>query len=128
MGGALITYTGGSTTANASGNYTFSVAPGWTGTVTPTLTGYVFSPSNRSYTNVRSNQVGQDFTAVLRTFTISGNTGVGGVTLSYTDGTDKLVNSDSFGAYSFQVSYNWSGTVTPSKTAPGEPLRRAVAQ
>ncbi len=116
VAGATITYTGGSTVANASGNYSFSVTPGWNGTVTPSKTGYVFSPANRPYTNVRANQSAQDYTATLLTYTISGNTGVGGVTLSYTDGTDKLVNSDSGGAYSFAVSYNWTGTVTPAKT------------
>ncbi len=46
--------------------------------------------------------------------TISGNTGVGGVTLSYTDGTGKNAMSDANGNYSFKVSYNWTGTVTPS--------------
>ena len=48
--------------------------------------------------------------------TISGNVGVGGVTLSYTDGTAKTVTSANDGSYSLSVSYNWSGTVTPSKT------------
>lgn len=47
-------------------------------------------------------------------FTISGNTEVGGVTLSYTDGTAKTATSAGNGDYSFEVSYNWSGTVTPS--------------
>jgi CSLREA domain-containing protein len=46
---------------------------------------------------------------------ISGNAGVAGATLSYTDGITKTVTSDASGNYSFSVSYNWSGTVTPSK-------------
>ena len=49
------------------------------------------------------------------TYTISGNTGVGTVTLTYTDGTDKIVTTDAGGYYSFTVPYNWSGTVTPSR-------------
>ena len=36
--------------------------------------------------------------------------------MSYTDGTPKTVTSASDGSYSFTVSYNWSGTVTPSLT------------
>jgi fibronectin type 3 domain-containing protein len=48
------------------------------------------------------------------TFTISGNTGVAGASLGYTDGTPKTATTDEDGNYSFEVSYNWSGTVTPS--------------
>ena len=47
-------------------------------------------------------------------YTISGNTGIAGVTLSYTDGTPKTATSGVGGAYSFSVSYYWSGIVTPS--------------
>jgi hypothetical protein len=46
--------------------------------------------------------------------TISGNAGAAGVTLSYTDSTPKTVTSASNGSYSFSISYNWSGTLTPS--------------
>ena len=47
-------------------------------------------------------------------FIISGNTGVGSATLSYTDGTLKTANSQPDGSYSLSVSSNWSGTVTPT--------------
>ena len=117
VSGAHIAYTGGSTTAAVGGNYSFTVASGWTGTVTPSLAGYVFSPGNRTFiAPVTTNQTAQDFIAAPVTYNITGTTVVGGVTLSYTDGTDKLVNSDVSGAYSLPVSLNWSGTVTPSKT------------
>jgi hypothetical protein len=45
---------------------------------------------------------------------ISGNAGVAGATLSYTDGTSKTATADGSGNYSFTVPSNWSGTVTPS--------------
>jgi len=48
------------------------------------------------------------------TFTISGNAGVGGAILSYTDGSLKTATTDDNGYYSFVISYSWSGTVTPS--------------
>jgi hypothetical protein len=48
---------------------------------------------------------------------ISGNAGVAGATLSYTDSIDQTVMADDNGNYSLPVSYNWSGTVTPSKTS-----------
>jgi hypothetical protein len=47
---------------------------------------------------------------------ISGTAGIGGASLSYVDGTPKTVTADASGNYSFMVPYNWSGTVTPSKT------------
>src|SRR5258706_3587393 len=45
--------------------------------------------------------------------TISGNAGAAGVTLSYVDGIAKSVTSKTDGTYAFQVTNNWSGTVTP---------------
>ncbi|MGE5342813.1 MAG: Ig-like domain-containing protein [Candidatus Omnitrophota bacterium] len=46
--------------------------------------------------------------------TISGNIGIGNATLTYTDGGEKTVTADGSGHYSFSVSCNWSGTVTPT--------------
>jgi len=48
-------------------------------------------------------------------YSISGNAGVAGAILSYTDGTAKIAETGGGGNYSFTVSANWSGTVTPSK-------------
>ena len=47
--------------------------------------------------------------------TISGNVGVAGATLSYDDGGPMAATAESSGKYTFTVSYNWSGKVTPSK-------------
>jgi hypothetical protein len=46
--------------------------------------------------------------------TISGSTGVGGIALSYTDGTAKTFTSSGNGTYALPVSDVWSGSVTPS--------------
>ena len=46
---------------------------------------------------------------------ISGNVGVAGATLSYTDGTPKTATSDASGNYSITVSSGWSGGLTPSR-------------
>ena len=48
---------------NASGVYSAAVDYNWSGTVTPTLAGYIFSPVDRTYTNVTANQTTQDYTA-----------------------------------------------------------------
>jgi len=117
VAGATLSWTDGTaktTTADGSGNYTISVSNGFTGTVTPSLTGYTFNPVNKSYSNITSNQTGQNYTATAITYTISGNAGIGGATLSWTDGTAKTDTADGSGNYSFTVSYNFTGTVTPS--------------
>lgn len=49
-------------------------------------------------------------------FTITGNAGVGGAILSYTDGAPKTATADGSGLYSFEVPSGWSGTVTPTKS------------
>lgn len=47
--------------------------------------------------------------------TISGNAGTAGVTLHYMDGIPMTAQADGSGNYSIVVSYNWSGTIIPSK-------------
>ena len=119
VAGALLTYTDGTpktVTADGSGVYSLSVSYNWSGTVTPSKSGYTFSPVSKAYTNVLTDQAAQSYTATAITYNISGNAGVGGATLSYTDGSAKTATADGTGAYSFSVSYSWSGTVTPSKT------------
>ena len=103
--------------ADANGNYLLTVPTNWSGTITPSKQGYIFSPANRTYSNVLADQTGQNYIATVTAiaYNISGNAEVSGATLSYTDGTPKTVISDSSGNYSLTVTYNWSGTVTPSK-------------
>jgi hypothetical protein len=117
MPGVTLSWTDGTlhtATADSSGAYSFMVSYNWSGTVTPSLTGYTFTPANIVYPNVLSDQINQNYTAATITYSISGNAGKAGITLSWTDGTLKTATADSTGAYSFTVSYNWSGTVTPS--------------
>jgi len=52
------------------------------------------------------------FTTASLTYTITGNAGVAGATINYTDGS---TTTDGNGDYSITVSYGWSGAVTPSK-------------
>jgi hypothetical protein len=117
--GATLSYTGttsGSATADISGNYSFTVPSGWSGTVTPSKIGFVFSPTQRTYTTVVASQTGQDYTATLTNYTISGNAGTPGATLSYTGTTSGSATANGSGNYSFTVPAGWSGTVTPSKS------------
>ena len=115
--GVTLNYAGSSITGESGGNYSIVVPYLWSGIVTPSKACYTFEPPNRSYANVLADQTSQDYTATFHpTLTLTGNTGVAGVTLSYFDGTAKTVNSDNNGNYTVTVSCGWSGTVTPSRT------------
>jgi hypothetical protein len=46
---------------DANGYYSATVPYGWSGTVTPSKDGYTFTPSSRDYSNVTSDQTGQDY-------------------------------------------------------------------
>ena len=117
--GVTLSYVNGTprtVVSDANGNYSIGVPAGWSGTVTPSRTAFVFSPPSRTYSNLASNQTAQNYAATIATFTITGNTGVGGVTLRYWSGAFRTVVSDSSGNYSITVPYGWGGRVTPSKT------------
>jgi predicted outer membrane repeat protein len=115
VGGVTLTYPEGTTISDENGKYSFTVPYQWSGTVTPSKAGYRFTPESRTYTNVQSNQIKQDFVAE-RVFIVWGIAGVAGATLSYEDnGIPRTVTSFSDGIYSLQVPENWTGTVTPSK-------------
>ncbi len=118
--GVTLSYTDGTpktATSLADGSYELFVSANWSGIVTPSKTSFNFSPASRTYANVNSNIFSQNYTPTAITFTISGNVGAPGATLKYLDGTNKQVTADASGNYSLTVSYNWSGDVTPTKTA-----------
>jgi hypothetical protein len=114
---AVLSYVIGTTnktvTADSIGSYSFKVPYNWSGTVTPSKSGYIFTPKSATFTNLTASQTIQNFAAVLG-YTISGNAGLPGVTLSYTDVIAKTVVSDASGNYSIGVPAGWSGTITPS--------------
>ena len=122
--GVTVTFNngGGTDTTNSSGYYSREVTYGWSGTVTPVRGGYSFVPVSRSYSNVTTDQLNQDYTGTQtqqdRTIsgyvrTSSGN-GISGVTVTFDNGggTD---TTNSSGYYSRNVTYGWSGTVTPTR-------------
>ena len=97
VAGATLSYIDGTpktVTADGTGAYSFQVPTDWSGTVTPSKAGYNFSPASMSYTNVQADQTGQNYSTNGVMVTISGNAGVAGATLSYTDGTPKTATAD----------------------------------
>jgi hypothetical protein len=109
----ILTYTGGTTTSNQNGDYFITVDSGWSGTVTPSKAGYVFSPVQKSYSNLSENAINQDYSATVTatTYSISGNTGVEGALITWADGT---TTSNVNGDYSITIPFGWSGAVTPT--------------
>jgi hypothetical protein len=69
-----------------------------------------FKHSNSSTQTVSFNL--DDISIVSTCFTISGNAGTPGATITYTGGS---TTADGSGNYSFTVPADWNGTVTPSK-------------
>lgn len=122
IGGATITFSSGegSTTTDSSGYYSQKVKEGWSGTGTPSKAGYNFDPAYRDYSKVKRNQTNQDYTGILQNLTISGyirtlsGSEVSGVTVKFDNG-GGAETTDSSGYYDREVTYGWSGTVTPFK-------------
>jgi hypothetical protein len=117
--GAELRYTDGSpgtALADENGNYVIVVPYHWSGTVRPYKMGYAFTTTSREYTDLESDQVDQDYTAEALTYTVSGNTGLGGVTLTYIaeGGEPETIVSDDQGNYSLTLPFGWYGTITPS--------------
>ena len=106
--------------SDGSGNYTKTVDYGWSGMVTPSKAGYTFAPTSRTYINVAEDHIGDDYTATLNTYTISGyimndcNEPIEGVLVDANNGGGEDA-TDANGFYEVEVDYDWSGDVTPSK-------------
>jgi CSLREA domain-containing protein len=108
IGGATLTYIDNGTknvTSAPDGSYSITVPYYWSGTVTPTLSGYIFSPLNRAYSNLLTDQPGQDYVSSLiptltpspsRTFTITST-------------------------YTFTPSNTYTATATPTSTSTNSP-------
>ncbi len=69
--------------SDASGNYTMYLESGATYILTPEKTHYTFSPVSRTYTDLSADFNGEDFTATLNNWSISG---------TITDGTNPIQN------------------------------------
>lgn len=115
LSGVVLSGLPGNPVTGANGAYSVTVAVGFLGTVTPILTGYAFDPASRTYANLSADRGAQNYTATLRTFTISGtvtagSTGIAGVTMAGPPGSPV---TDASGNYAAQVTYGSTITVIP---------------
>jgi hypothetical protein len=114
-------YGGGTCPTGADGFYEVLVDYNWSGRITPDKYAYAFEPNSRYYTDVNSDWTNQEYIATLLTFKISGcitnecNMPIAAVLVSADNGGGQNI-TDTNGLYEVWVDYNWSGTVTPSKT------------
>jgi type II secretory pathway component GspD/PulD (secretin) len=111
IGGAVMDGLPNSPVTDINGNYKTSVEYGWNGSVRPFKEGYVFEPSDRTYSPVAKSQISNYSSEKLR-FTISGSVGVGNVVMS---GLPSNTVTNANGDYSVKVDYDWNGMVTPLK-------------
>jgi len=113
---------GGSATTNLNGEYELLVDHGWRGKITPSREGYTFSPPIKSYSLVTVDQERQNFSAIVKMFTITdfviiGNVPIPGVTITARDaeGTVGTATTDAKGKFVVSVPYGWTGEIVPTK-------------
>jgi Carboxypeptidase regulatory-like domain/Beta-propeller repeat len=111
------------TVSRSDGFYSFSNLPGGGDyTVTPSKTGYTFSPPFRTYNNLGTNATGQNFNAMLSTFsifvTVEGifGDGVPGVKITLSGSRNAVCTTGSNGFCQFaDLPAGGNYTVTPMK-------------
>ena len=94
ISGVTVTFSnsGGTDTTDSDGYYSEVVPYGWSGTATPSKADYTFSPTSKSYSNVKSNDSSENYTGYPPVYTlyvnsssatavpVSSSTGHGGTT------------------------------------------------
>ncbi|MBE0534750.1 MAG: right-handed parallel beta-helix repeat-containing protein [Phycisphaerae bacterium] len=110
----------GAPVTNAQGFYTAAMVLGESGTAVPSAPCFSFTPGSRSYINVQSNQINQNYTAGVRQPRISGTVrlpsgkAVAGTRIQIGEG-GPVVTTDLQGYYETHVGCPWSGDITPQK-------------
>jgi len=114
VSGVTVTLSGagsGTTTSDGSGNYSFANLVDGSYTVTPTKAGYTFTPTSQNPTVSGGNVTGVNFTTG---FSISGNAGVAGATITYSGTASGSVVADGSGNYTIPSLLNGNYLITPS--------------
>jgi formylglycine-generating enzyme required for sulfatase activity len=107
VSGVSVSFSGTSVpaTTDVNGDYQITVSFDYTGTATPNKNGYTFIPSFRQYQNIRTNQIGQNYTAFSSGGSITdGMVNVASGTL-IVDATQVAINSFNIDIY--EVTYEF---------------------
>lgn len=100
-----------------------SSAAGTGKTTTEMRTQTTFSNASWNFTSIWAINSTKNFgfpylqSVSLDSVSLSGNTQVASVLLSYTDGSAKTITSDNAGNFSINVIFGWVGSLTPSKAS-----------
>ena len=103
---------GPSVFTDGNGYYSAVIQWGWSGTVKPVRAGYKFTPGTMNYTKVITDKTNQNYTPEPVMLTISGTTGLEGVTMQGLPGNPVTGTG---GSYSATVDWNFSNIVIPVK-------------
>jgi hypothetical protein len=115
--GATVTLGGAAnatTTADSGGNYSFTGLSNGSYAVTPTNPNYTFTPSTANVTVNNASVTVAAFATV--TYSITGNAGRAGATLTLSGSAGGTSTADASGNYSFSGLANGTYTLTPSQT------------
>ncbi len=105
----------GSPVTDDTGYYSAKVKNGWSGVVTPSRTGFTFDPSSRTYSNVASDQINQDYAASFIQYNLTISAGTGGTTnpspgtYAYNSWTEVSIEAVPNSGYKFS---GWSGSAS----------------
>jgi hypothetical protein len=105
----ILSYTDGTsktTISHVDGSYSLPVSTNWSGTVTPSHPCYTFSPASRSYSNVTTNQIAQNYTPTFNAAPVCAVT-VG--VFRPSNGALYLKNSNTTGYADVAINYGLAG-------------------
>jgi len=106
------------TTTDINGNYSFTGIANGSYTVTPNEAGTIFAPVNQSVTINGGHALGENFTATVLGYPVSGTvSGAPGIPVTLAGATTQTTVADPSGNYSFTTVPNGAYTVTPA--SPG---------
>jgi type II secretory pathway component GspD/PulD (secretin) len=108
-----------STTTDASGGYQLEVDHGWSGRVTPFSEGHDFRPTTRPYNNVMRDMSNQNYTAIVKTVTITDEVSMAGTPIPNVKitatGIPGSTATDTQGKFRISVPWGWTGEVMLEK-------------
>ncbi len=109
----------GTVVSGPDGSYSADVTFKWNGNVTPKKVGYTFTPATRTYGEVLTDQLYEDYQAGVLQYTVAGRVidekgGVADV-LVLAEGITISPTTDATGNYELTVDYGWRGKLTPKK-------------
>jgi hypothetical protein len=109
------------TQTNASGDYTFDVQYKFSGSFFPKKEGYSFAPHALSFTNVSNDLSGQDFSAVIHQYIVSGivqdndSMPLSDIHIRL-DGTTETLKTNDSGQFQVERRHAWNGRLIPERT------------